>query len=100
MPVITLNSVVLPAPLGPITLTISCSSTWRSSSCSARSPPKEWRDLVELEQRRHQIDLDAWRAEQSLGPRRHHHDEDRTSIMIAVVPELEISSVSQQQAAT
>ena len=40
-PVMTLKTVVLPAPLGPITLTTSRSPTCRSSSVIARSPPKD-----------------------------------------------------------
>src|SRR5262249_34513811 len=40
-PVITLKTVVLPAPLGPIRLTISPSSTSTSSPESARSPPND-----------------------------------------------------------
>src|SRR5262249_5138842 len=40
-PVITLNTVVLPAPLGPITLTISRFPTCRSSSQSACRPPND-----------------------------------------------------------
>src|SRR3954454_4152035 len=40
MPVTRLKSVVLPAPFGPITLTISRSSTSRSSSWIAYRPPK------------------------------------------------------------
>src|SRR3954447_6332404 len=39
-PVMRLKSVVLPAPLGPITLTISPSSTCRSSSEMTCRPPK------------------------------------------------------------
>src|SRR6266704_2322259 len=40
MPVIRLNTVVLPAPFGPITLIISCGLTSRSRSCTAARPPK------------------------------------------------------------
>src|SRR5712692_9056623 len=40
MPLIMLNRVVLPAPFGPITLTISPLSTWRSRPSIARTPPK------------------------------------------------------------
>ena len=40
IPVIRLKTVVLPAPFGPITLTISPSSTCRSSSLTTLSPPK------------------------------------------------------------
>src|SRR6185437_14924587 len=40
-PVITLKTVVLPAPFGPIRLTISPSPTSRSSSEIARRPPKD-----------------------------------------------------------
>ena len=40
-PVITLKTVVLPAPFGPMRLTISPSRTCRSSSESARRPPKD-----------------------------------------------------------
>src|SRR5919204_50470 len=39
MPVIRLNSVVLPAPFGPITLTTSSSFTTRSRSAKPRSAP-------------------------------------------------------------
>src|SRR5450759_2819607 len=41
MPVITLKTVVLPAPFGPITLTTSRSATCRSSSEIARNPPND-----------------------------------------------------------
>ena len=40
-PVITLKTVVLPAPFGPITLTTSRSRTRRSSRERACSPPKD-----------------------------------------------------------
>src|SRR3954453_2469750 len=46
MPVIRLKSVVLPAPFGPITLTISPSSTCRSSESTTRRPPKESETFV------------------------------------------------------
>src|SRR5712691_1106532 len=41
MPVITLKTVVLPAPFGPITLTISPSPTCSSRSDSASRPPND-----------------------------------------------------------
>ncbi|CFP64971.1 Uncharacterised protein [Bordetella pertussis] len=40
MPEIMLNRVVLPAPLGPMTDTISPGSTLKATSCTARRPPK------------------------------------------------------------
>src|SRR5215467_5098392 len=40
MPVIRLKTVVFPAPLGPITLTISWGLTTRLTSCTAARPPK------------------------------------------------------------
>src|SRR6266480_2069541 len=40
MPVIRLNTVVFPAPFGPITLIISFGMTSRSRSCTAARPPK------------------------------------------------------------
>src|SRR5437660_2487954 len=40
MPVIRLKTVVLPAPLGPITLMISRGQILRSTSCTAARPPK------------------------------------------------------------
>ena len=40
-PVITLKTVVLPAPFGPMTLTTSRSRTCRSTSDRARSPPND-----------------------------------------------------------
>src|SRR5260370_28777372 len=40
MPVIRLNTVVFPAPFGPITLIISFGLTSRSRSCTAARPPK------------------------------------------------------------
>src|SRR5438270_5734161 len=46
MPVIKLKTVVLPAPFGPITLTISCGQTSRSRSCTAARPPKRLETLV------------------------------------------------------
>src|SRR4051812_40449147 len=39
-PVMTLNSVVLPAPFGPITLKISPGCTARSTPSTAATPPK------------------------------------------------------------
>src|SRR5438309_11664078 len=45
MPVIKLKTVVLPAPFGPITLTISCGQTSRSRSCTAARPPKRLETL-------------------------------------------------------
>ena len=39
-PVTTLNIVLLPAPLGPITETISPGSTWKVSPDRAYRPPK------------------------------------------------------------
>jgi len=41
MPLMTLKSVVFPAPFGPMTLTISPSPTLKLTSLSARKPPKE-----------------------------------------------------------
>ena len=35
----TLNTVVFPAPLGPMMLKISPSSTWKSTASTARRPP-------------------------------------------------------------
>src|SRR2546421_9653866 len=46
MPVIKLKTVVLPAPFGPITLTISLGQTSRSRSCTAARPPKRLETLV------------------------------------------------------
>src|SRR5579862_4139909 len=93
-PVITLNTVVLPAPLGPMRLTISRSSTSRSSSASAWSPPKcsERRSRFKMGLAdsgrisgtaliagpRSLRDLDPARPEETLGPGVHHHDQDRT----------------------
>src|SRR5215210_8851343 len=42
MPVIRLKTVVLPAPFGPITLTISPSSTCRSRPSTTRRPPNDF----------------------------------------------------------
>src|ERR1700683_3748427 len=82
MPVMTLNTVDLPAPLGPITLTISRSSTWRSSSEIARRPPKardRWSSSSSaLMAGFFRLDgLHPPRAQQPLWPRRHGHDQDR-----------------------
>ena len=41
IPVTQLKNVVFPAPLGPIRLTISLSSTWKSTFERAVRPPKE-----------------------------------------------------------
>src|SRR4249920_3075756 len=46
MPVIRLNTVVFPAPFGPITLIISFGKTSRSRSCTAARPPKCLETLV------------------------------------------------------
>src|SRR6266566_4824549 len=48
MPVIRLNTVVLPAPFGPITLIISFGMTTRSRSCTAARPPKNLLTFVNL----------------------------------------------------
>src|SRR5579875_1661588 len=40
-PDMQLNSVVLPAPLGPTSPTISPGSTWMLTSCTATIPPKD-----------------------------------------------------------
>src|SRR3989304_6039048 len=41
-PVIRLNTVVLPAPLGPINPRISPSATLKDSACTAMTPPKDF----------------------------------------------------------
>ena len=55
MPVIRLKSVVLPAPFGPISETISPSLTSMSRSETTRRPPNESETLLELEQRHQTI---------------------------------------------
>ena len=50
-PVIRLNSVVLPAPFGPITPTILPGSTVNVTLCSACTPPKLTPKVLHLEQR-------------------------------------------------
>src|SRR5262245_35534853 len=74
-----LNSVVLPAPFGPITLTISPSSTCRSSSETTRSPPKS---IVTPRSSSSfsaigSDDLHAALAEQAGRPRDHQRHEQR-----------------------
>src|SRR5690348_17191331 len=46
MPVIKLKTVVFPAPLGPITLTICRGQILRSTSCTAARPPKYFVTLL------------------------------------------------------
>src|SRR5262249_48371314 len=76
MPLITLNTVDLPAPLGPITLTISFSLTSRSSSEIARSPPNA-SDSLSISSSAISDRLHAMLAEQPVRPRCHRHDQDR-----------------------
>src|SRR6266508_3863617 len=80
MPVIRLKSVVLPAPFGPITLTISPSFTWRSSSDTTFRPPKA-SDTSRNSSRRFAIlsalhDLHAALAEQPVRADDHQRDQD------------------------
>src|SRR6185295_13802722 len=74
-----LKSVVLPAPFGPITLTISCSRTTRSSSAMTRRPPKDFRLLeARAALRRSSNDLDGCGAEEALRPNVHQRNEERS----------------------
>ena len=80
-PVITLNSVVLPAPFGPITLTISPSPTVRSSPSRHAKPAERERELLHLEQRRALVHVHTISTrclpEQPLRPVCHERDEQR-----------------------
>src|SRR5438132_1371640 len=103
MPVITLKTVVLPAPFGPITLTISPSPTCSSRSDSASRPPNDrdtrsrlrtglsagfpvpfsggapWpaASLNRSPSALTSHDLNAPGAQQPLRPGVHHYDQDR-----------------------
>ena len=52
-PAIRLNSVVLPAPFGPITAKIAPSGTAKLTSATARSPLKFFETFVDLQERGH-----------------------------------------------
>ena len=100
MPVIRLKSVVLPAPLGPITLTISFSSTCRSRSVHGAQAAEGEAHLVELEQRRHQT-ISTRRSPSSPCGRAAIVTIRIAPIMIcAVMPGSTLRRASQQQAAT
>src|SRR5690348_13934849 len=77
-PVITLKTVDLPAPLGPMMLTTSPWSTLMSSSDRALRPPNESESLSSSKRATCLDHLDASSPEQSVGPRVHHHDQDHT----------------------
>src|SRR5215469_830413 len=86
-PVITLKTVVLPAPFGPIRLTISPSPTCRFSSESARRPPKDSERSVRFKTEPRPApphsdpcsrdDLHAPLPQQPLRAGGHHHNQDR-----------------------
>src|SRR5215470_6175516 len=74
-PVIRLKRVVLPAPFGPITLTISFSSTWKSSSEITCRPPKAFE--TPLSSRSGNLDhLDLGLPEESFRTDGHHRDQE------------------------
>src|SRR6185436_9254145 len=74
-----LKSVVLPAPFGPITLTISCSRTTRSSSAITRRPPKDLSlPAARAALSRSSNDLDSCGAEEALRPNVHQRNEQRS----------------------
>ena len=79
MPVTRLKTVVLPAPFGPIRLTISPSSTCRSRRSATREAAEGLRHVLELEERRSlpSHDLHARRSEQALRADGHQGDEQR-----------------------
>src|SRR3954447_5661635 len=77
IPVMRLKTVVLPAPLGPITLTISPSPTCRSRSLTTWRPPKAF-DTPRSSSSATSDDLDARRTEDAGRPHVHDHDEKRT----------------------
>src|SRR3954469_23280262 len=79
MPVIRLNSVVLPAPFGPITETISPSFTRRSRPSTTFRPPKESETLLSSRMLgRSPLDnLDPALTEQAVGTQDHQSDQDQ-----------------------
>src|SRR5581483_114142 len=72
-----LNSVVLPAPFGPITLTISPSSTCRSSSSTHLRPPNAIDTPRSSSSAATSDDLHAALAEQPVRPQDHERDQER-----------------------
>src|SRR5438309_2534424 len=79
MPVIRLKSVVLPAPFGPITLTISPSSTPRSRSDTTASPPNESETPRSSSSGASATsdDLHSPLAQQAVRPQDHQRDQDQ-----------------------
>ena len=75
MPVIRSKSVVLPAPVGPITETISPSSTCRSRSETDLQTAERERDALQLEQGRASDDLHATLAEEARSAADHEADQ-------------------------
>ena len=74
MPVIRLKSVVLPAPFGPISETISPSLTSMSRSETTRRPPNESETLLQLEQG-HQTISTRFSPSRPFGPQDHQADQ-------------------------
>src|SRR5712671_6266959 len=82
MPVMALNTVVLPAPFGPMTDTISLAGTFRSRALTAVSPPKRTVSLLISRmfmacpaQGGVEFSFDLARWEQAFGPESHHENE-------------------------
>ena len=99
MLVMTLKAVVLPAPFGPMMLTISPSSTSEAQVGHGQQPAEAALELVHLEQRCHQRPpsraaagclgagpgAGAGEAEQALGPEQHHQQQEHAIDRLAII---------------
>src|SRR5206468_11261294 len=75
MPVMALNTVVLPAPFGPMTETISLAGMSRSSALTAVKPPKGIVSCRSSRMVMTHLRFDGPRRQQTFGPEAHHQDQ-------------------------
>src|ERR1043166_1105669 len=85
MPVTALNTVVLPAPFGPMTETISLAGICRSSALTAVKPPKRIVSLVISRRFMAQFGSDLFRRQQTFRSEAHHQDQRETEEQVLPV---------------
>src|SRR5581483_10754771 len=98
MPVSKLKKVVFPAPLGPITLTISPEAIENSSPCTALSPPNDFPSSLVLRRIMLQFQVVTSFASGPEPLRPAHHDENQRQAKNKIAPTHELGSeqISQQ----